>query len=330
VSARRLVVTLGLVTGALVTTSPMTFAKPTSIWDDPKSTEKSAPSELAFAHKWAMELLQTALSEGGLHGAHAGEANAAMVNARDLLVRYGAETSSDVRLRFDLGRMLVELAEWKRAIPVLQSALALAGDDHPSSEDAWFSLAISYAHLGEREREVAAYLRALPLEDSPYGRHVILSNLAEARMGLGQLDLAIEAGEAALEIDTDSALLHWTMAVVRDRAGDTYGSMLEGKIAIGLDPFYGQLESADVFFEPAWERHWYLALGELAHAEASLDKVDVELHLLSAIRAFDKYLNEASPDDRWRKLAAEHVLRIEARLGLAKLPTSKPIGKPKP
>ncbi len=322
-----LVVASGL--ASVLSTAPAE-AKPVSMWDDPAAKSLPPPSELAFAHAWAMELVQSALSEGGLHGPHAGEANALLVNARALLVRYGAETSNDARLRLDLGRVLVELADYSRAVPVLEGALALAGDAHPGAEDAWFSLAISHAHLGQRDREVAAYLRALPLEDSPYGRHVVLGNLAEARMGLGQLDLALEAGEEALQIDPDSTLVRWTMAVIRDRAGDGWGALEDAKQAIATDPSFSQLESPDVFFEPSWEVHWYRALGEQAWAEKSTDEIDRELHLLAAIQAFDKYLQQAWPSDRYRKLAAAHVLRLEQQLGLAAPKPGGPSSNAKP
>ena len=310
-------------------------AKP-SIWERAATTSTITAEDVDFAHKYAAERWHSANeldAEARSLGAvdpdiarlRRGAALRELQAGRAVLDRFGAATSNDVRLRYDLGLLLVRLDEWERAVPILQSALAIA----PASgraPDAWFSLAICQAHLGHRDLEEQAYLDALAIADDPDFRAIAYSNLAESRMGLGKLDQAVDAAEASLALYPDSALTRWTLAVIRDRQGDAFGALTETKRAIALDPYYLQLESPDVFFEPEWDLHWYRGLGELAHADA-MQGDDRKMRLLSAMYEFDLYAGQAPENDPWKPRARDHIAQIEKTLAL--VPKAKPKPPPK-
>jgi tetratricopeptide (TPR) repeat protein len=325
----RLRASLALVATLALFAPKVAEAQTPTIWERAADTSVPTRAELDFVHRRVTELYQQADDAGPVGGTHGAMAISSLNGARDLLVRFGAATSPDVRLRFDLARVLVRLNEFTAAIPVLTAALTLAPSD-PRAEDAWFSLAICHAHLGQREAEVKEYLTALTLTDDPDMESTLLANLAEARMGLGELDLAIEAAEGSLEI-YDSVLTRWTLAVIRDRAGDPYGALTDAKIAISLDPNYMRLDGPGVFFEPEYEVHWYRALGDLAHAatDDKDDKLQRELRLMSALHELDRFVAAAPPSDRYRELAKTRMESIERELKLSAPPKPPPLPKKK-
>jgi tetratricopeptide (TPR) repeat protein len=319
--------------GEVALASPAS-ARP-SLWERAASTVTPTAEDLDYAHKYAAEMWHSA-NELESEARHADDPDLARLRrgtalrelqaARAVLDRFGAETSRDARLRYDLGLVLVRLDEYERAVKVLQGALSLGPGSYRAS-DAWFSLAISYAHLAHRDLEEKAYLEALAVTDDPDFRAIVLANLAESRMGLGKLDEAVEAAESSLALYPDSALTRWTLAVIRDRQGDAFGALTESKRAIALDPFYLQLESPEVFFEPEWDLHWYRGLGELAHADA-LSGDDKTKRLLSAMYEFDLYVGRAPDDDPWKQRARDHVAVLEKTLALTPKGKAKPIAKP--
>jgi tetratricopeptide (TPR) repeat protein len=318
---------------ASVTIASGVDARP-SIWERAAVVATPTAEDLDYAHKYAAEMWHSA-NELEAEARHASDPDLARLRrgtairelqaARAVLDRFGAETSRDVRLRYDLGLLLVRLDEYERAITVLRGALAM-GPDYHRAPDAWFSLAISHAHLAQRDQEEKAYLEALAIADDPDFRAIVYANLAESRMGLGKLDEAIEAAEASLALYPDSALTRWTLAVIRDRQGDAFGALTEAKRAIALDPYYLQLESPEVFFEPERDLHWYRGLGELAHAEA-LQGDDRKMRLVSAMYEFDLYVGQAPDSDPWKARAQGHITDLEKTLALS--PKTKPKPTPK-
>ena len=309
-----------------------------SIWERAAEATTTTAEDLDFAHKYAAErwhaaneLEAEARSLGAVDPDIArlrrGAALRELQAGRAVLDRFGAATSKDARVRYDLGLLLVRLDEWERAVPVLSGALATSPDSG-RAPDAWFSLAICQAHLGRRDLEEQAYVDALAIADDPDFRAITYANLAESRMGLGKLDEAVEAAESSLALYPDSALTRWTLAVIRDRQGDAYGALTESKRAIALDPFYLQLESPEVFFDPEWDLHWYRGLGELAHAEA-LQGDDRKMRLLSAMYEFDLYTGQAPDTDPWKPRALDHIARIEKTLALSPKPPGSPLPRPK-
>jgi tetratricopeptide (TPR) repeat protein len=236
--------------------------------------------------------------------------------ARNLLVRHDAATSSDPRLRYDLGLVLAKLNRHAEAVVVLESAYAFA-KDHPLAEDGVFELAICYAKLGEHAKEESAYLRAIEATDRQLHKAVIYSNLAESRMAQGQLDEAIDAAESSILLDGDNAASRYNLAILKDRSGDAAGALESAKHAIELDPKGDLLDGESVFFEPAYERHWYHALQRQALSERELGEPR-KLLLMAALVAYQQWLEESAPTDRFRKRCEEAITRLEKQLKLKK------------
>src|SRR5438309_816220 len=87
-----------------------------------------------------------------------------------------------------------------------------------TSASASFAVAICDAKLAAREDEAKAYVAALALEDDPVQRALLYGNLAESRMGLGDLDGAREAAETSLQLQPLD-LVRYTLGVILDRQG---------------------------------------------------------------------------------------------------------------
>jgi tetratricopeptide (TPR) repeat protein len=239
--------------------------------------------------------------------------------ARDLLEAHGAATSDDPRLRYDLGFVLAKMEDWKGAAFALDAATRFA-PHHPFSEDGFFELGVSHAHLGRHVEEERAYLEALSRTDRRFGRSILLSNLAESRMAQGRLRDALDAVEESLVYDADNPAAHWNHAILLDRVGDGLGAIVAADRAIASDPdllYIRAVEGSGTFFEPDYEREWYLALASLAAAEGVVGEYR-DLPLLAALAHYQAWLDAAPADARYRPRALDAVATLEVRLGLAK------------
>jgi len=278
----------------------------------------SAKVDPEYAHREAAKLVYDADRGGGVLGTFGGQAIVKLHAARDLLELAGARKSKDVRLTFDLGRVLSRLRECKDATAVLESAIAISPKNVQAST-AWFDIGICAALDEDHVREEKAYVAALELEESPEVRATIHSNLAESRMALGKMTLALESIETALDLMPDAMLPWWTLAIVRDRSGDSAGALTAARVAISYDPNYLMLDGPGVFFAPEYDREWYHGLGELAHYEVGGGSVEEQkVHLMKALVHFRLYVEAAPPTDRFRALGQEHVDSLEKRMGLKK------------
>lgn len=230
------------------------------------------------------------------------------------LVSAGVARSDDARALRLLGAIYADLGRCEQAEIVLRRAIERA-PRHPASTSAWFQLALCASHRGDRAEEARAYERALELCDDPAARAVLESNLSEARMGIGDLPGGIEAAERAVAIRDDSPIAFWNLAILKDRAGDGAGALDAALRASAIDPAFGVLDGPGVFFEPAYERRWYHALGALAAAERA--KADVQARraaLLDARREYQAWLDAATPDDRYRATAIARITQLDRQL----------------
>lgn len=250
--------------------------------------------------------------------------------SRKLLESQNAEASADPRLRYDYGLVLSCLRRWPAAKKALEAAVKLA-PHHVMAHDGWFELAITDAHLGDHAGEEKAYLEALDLTDRATSRSIIYSNLAESRMAQGKLAEAIDAAEQAIDLDGENPAARWNLAILHDRAGDSYRALEAARHALEYDPDLEMVEGSRVFFEPPYDREWYRALAELAMAERLTGDARNE-HLMRALVAYGQFAEAAPESDKFRPRALENVERLEKILKLAPLPPAKasPAGKPSP
>jgi tetratricopeptide (TPR) repeat protein len=281
--------------------------------------------------------------------------------ARELLEQADAEHSPDVRLRFDLGIVYERLADsqerddmHQRAAEVLSSALGVA-PEHPAAVTALQYLGYAYAHLDRPREELDVWRRYIPKLTDERSRVVDKMNMGEAEMRLGRVDDALETFRDVLRLcgqlpntstpNSTYVLTLWDLAVALDRSGDpraavdtaakasaivTIGSTqlpMSGRSIIAQDPA--------VFFVPAWEREWYLALASSAAARDATDVRDAAAMWADAEHHWDSYVQGAAASggrDPWLAIARtrrDHTsaLRKEAESRAVKMPRRAP-GRP--
>src|SRR4051794_15424247 len=128
-----------------------------------------------------------------------------LLTVRSMLERAHAESSPDVRLRFDLGQVYVMLARnedasfYRRAAEVLKPALEMA-PDHPAAEEAWGMLSEACGHFGDHACERRAYQKLLRDHTEEHEQGITTMNLAETEMHFGNLKEAIEGYRESLRI----------------------------------------------------------------------------------------------------------------------------------
>lgn len=258
-----------------------------------------------------------------------GESQALLVRA--MLEQAGAETGPDIRLRFDLGRVYLLLGGkvakdyYQRSATVLKAALHDA-PNHPMAEEGWLWLAFACGHTGEHDCERDAYVHVLRLATEEIVRAQPLLNLAETTMHLGDLRGAMDGYREVIRLsghlpaDTTAPLAVWGLAVALDRSGDRLEAEKQALFAISLErslgarpPWSGSASPLlhnpkEVFFEPAYEIHWYDGLGALALARTATNPSDAARLWRAAEGAFAAYIARALPGDRWVEIAkARHA-----------------------
>jgi len=239
-------------------------------------------------------------------------------HVRVMLETSGAQVSTDVRLRFDLGEVYEALERHEEAISVLEPALQMA-PEHPEAAHAFLTLAYAHAKRDEPMFERDAYVKYLARLYDDRAKSIALLNLAEAEMRLGRLKEAVSGYKDAFDLATSipnsqsasetATLAAWGLAVAQDRSGDSFSAERTTELALRLDPGMKLIAHGEnVFFVPEYERLYYLGLGAESaakHAEAPARTEawrDAEL-------AWKAYVVRANPKDKWLSFAKVHAAR---------------------
>jgi tetratricopeptide (TPR) repeat protein len=275
--------------------------------------------------------------------------------ARAMLEKGDAAHSPDVRLRFDLGIVYYELGDrqggildlFQKAVDILAPAVDAAPDE-PSATEAFGVLVLAYAKMNRPRDELATWLRYIPLIADDRARVGSMMNMGEAEMRLGHVDDALATFREVLRlcgelpnsgnIGSTYVLSLWDVAIALDRSGDpgealdtaakasrmkvldSRGNLSTGAALIARDP--------SVFFVPAWELEWYLALGASAEARDAKDVRDAAEHWALAAQHWDTYVERSSAEggrDLFLKIARvrqahAHARKVAAEKATAKLP----------
>jgi tetratricopeptide (TPR) repeat protein len=220
----------------------------------------------------------------------------------------------------------------ERAVSELLKTRAI-DDKQIEAEHVAFELGIVYSRLGRFKEALAEYDNArrltpserdaLGFDDEPISRSILYSNSAETLMALGRIPEAIalyrKSRDAARPLlpaaDLAWQLAEWGLGVALDRDDQIEASRASIASALEHDPNMRHLQDDDVFFEPAGEQFYYLALGH----EVAGDRDE-------AIESWQKYL--ASPDVRYSRRARAHLeaLKKGAGAGLDRLRVTAVIG----
>lgn len=146
---------------------------------------------------------------------------------RDLDRAMQVEAPTKARL-YKKGRILVEMARYRQAVPVLTAALAIDPDDVDVIE----RRSTAYAMLGERNAAFADAKRLLALRPNDAGVH---SKFCSHYM-LSDPDLALTHCDKALAIDPGRAEAWDNRSVIREDKGDMAGARVDQDRAVSLWP----------------------------------------------------------------------------------------------
>jgi tetratricopeptide (TPR) repeat protein len=294
--------------GLALTASVARADTPPSVWDIAKD-----PS---LADHWALHVRVERLLSGPPrdedvpHLEAIGDVERRTMAALAMLEDAGAADSPDVMLRFDLGTVLYALADnsermdlFTKAARTLQGALAMSPDG-PGSTAALGRLAEACAKLDRPFDEIATWHKYIPRLLDPRARAVDTMNLGEAEMRIGHVDDALATFRDVMQQLNDLpgtnqtyVLTLWDIAVALDRSGDARGALQTAAKVTHMTspPSHVMMRGGDgVFFVPAWERYWYLALGSEAIARDDRDPREAVMYLIEAEDEWDEYIKGAS------------------------------------
>jgi len=325
---------------------------PPSAWDiarDPDTRERWS------LHVRVERMLSPARSDDGAVTDPRLDAELRLEAARAMLEKGDAAHSPDVRLRFDLGIVYYELGDrqggnlglFQKAVDILEPAVDAAPDE-PAATEAFAVLVLAYAKMNRPRDELATWRRYIPLIVDDRARVGSMMNMGEAEMRLGHVDDSLATFREVLRlcgelpnsgsIGSTYVLTMWDVAIALDRSGDpgealdaaakashmtvvdSRGNLSTGAALIARDP--------SVFFVPAWELEWYLALGASAEARDAKDARDAAGHWALAVQHWDTYVERSSAEggrDLFLRIARvrqaqAHARKVAAEKAAAKLP----------
>ncbi|MSP25117.1 MAG: hypothetical protein EXR75_08120 [Myxococcales bacterium] len=265
-----------------------------------------------------------------LVGVRALAENARIGNSNDPVARYLAARLE--RASFDLdhdARRLARAKEHLRFVAVTGESLqAVAPTSERSARElrslALYDLAVCHAHTGARKDEIAAYDEALALEVHPLRRSVHLANRAEALMAEGRLQEAVRgyrtslAELPAVAMGAAGVTTLWGLAIALDRSGDLDGGLESVKLARSYDPGDNALKDDGWFFVPAYDEHYYAALGQWQAARVETSPAARIEALRRAEERLRAFIDAAPTSERWLPLAEHRLRQCERERSLVK------------
>ncbi len=264
--------------------------------------------------------------ESGLVLRNDDAAQASNIKARQLLEQAGGATSPNMMVRLQYASVSRTLATAQKPIhakSIEEAARILATviTSRPAPATAliaWDEMALCYAVLGQREKEIHAYGEALALEPQGRRRAMLLANRAESYMGLGRLDDAIRGYRdslASLFYDElhDGVTTFWGLAVALDRNGNLEEGLEQIQWARKYDSIDEKINSDSWFYSPPHDEHWYKALGAWVKARNEPNSIDRIFEYGHALEAWDRYIDRAPDDDAYVSLAKvrRHACELE-------------------
>jgi tetratricopeptide (TPR) repeat protein len=232
------------------------------------------------------------------------------------LEQVGADESLDPDVRFRVAQVSYRLFDVDTDIQHIRTAtehfeFVVSARNVPASQRAraLMSLAICYARLTRHHDEVEAYNRAIALQPDPLSHAVLLANQAEGLMARGRITAAVRGYRASLRATPTVMMLDsgvttlWGLAVALDRSGDLDSALEKIRTARKYDPGDMRINGSHWFYVPAYDEHWYEALG---HWQIARDAEDADVKRVaydSAMASWQLFLNKAKTEDPWLRIA---------------------------
>lgn len=282
-----------------------------SVWakaSDPRSV--AAEEVMRQALKADLRFHQMARSAGR------GAAPLVLREAKAKLAEIVAAGTRDFGARLLYVELLRDSNEHEEALTILKKLLK---EDPPAPirADVLAETAICHAIAGRREEEIAAYSGALAVQPHAASRARLLANRAEAFMAMGDLQAAVDGYREALAPLTTLEMFQigsttlFGLGVALDRVGNLQAGLDAVKLARSYDPIDRRLRPPDWFFSPAWDAHWYWALGGwVTGRSSSLWAARAEGYAKS-VSEWELYILEAPQDDRWIPLARVRLAAVK-------------------
>lgn len=253
---------------------------------------------------------------------------AAFENAIERLLRAQRHCRRDPEIAFVLGHAYSRLASHARSeaerfeaagnsIAWLHRSLEIEPEYEP--EEAWFYIAIARSHLHDFAGSAEAYHRSIAEWVDGRASPTTYSNLAEMTMLTGDLEGAVRWYQASIDaarrLGESTELAEWGLAVALDRLGEHDAAVGQAWRAMSQRAHtLDALSLPYVFFEPAHEKDWYLALGHLARAAHGAPEGREEALDAAAI-AWLRYVDADGGRGLFGAIARDRLQRTRAALG---------------
>lgn len=179
-----------------------------------------------------------------------------------------------------------------------------------------FSLGVSHTRLEQHALARDAYETIVDDPSAP-GRATALCNLAEVHMYLGEVTRSLDRYRECSRLMPTNATAYWGLAVAHDRAAHDADSRIAADRAVSMDPDLRDILGEGVFYVPAYERHYYVAIAR----EAQGRRPGEAPALVAALAAWRSYASEGGPNAPWLDRVQAHIRAIEIELSLRARPS---------
>jgi len=267
-----------------------------------------------------------------------------LARAQLLLKKAIGDGGKDPRLFFDLGAVLYAEGNSQDAASTLSDALTKF-PNADGAHSAWLTYAFANSKLDRPDEERRGYETFLASEPNPNKRAVPLLNLAEANMRSHRLNEAIEGYREVESLSSSvlggtetGVLAVWGLAISLDRQGDVRGAAEQARIVSRMDPENSLrlkrpiIDSDSVYFVPAYEKYWYLALAateDAKQAGTAEESVYEWTHTVALWRSYVEKAQAIPHPEAWNSVAIRHLAAAEKALKAAEI-RAKAEGKTKP
>lgn len=201
-------------------------------------------------------------------------------------------------------------ASAEEVVSLARAALSvLPEQDRDRRAQLLFSLGVAHTRLEQHAQARDAYAQ-LVVDASAPSRATALCNLAEVHMYLNEVDDSLSRYQECARLLPTNATAWWGMAVAHDRAGHDADARTSADHAVSMDPDLADINGEGVFYVPAYERHYYVAIAREAQARRPGSTVS----LTQALASWRSYMNDGGPNAPWIQRVRAHVAAIEAEL----------------